>query len=75
MVGLRISVFLEQVPKNRLLEVIVWDEDPYAPDDRLGMLEISVPEDVEPADKCTIEKIWFLAEVPPDLITGEPPLR
>ena len=60
-----------QVSPKELLEVEFWDDDPLDPDDKLGILEIDIARDVIPAKNCTIEKIFFLKDVPKDEITKE----
>lgn len=60
-----------QVPPEAVLEVELWDDDPLDPDDKLGIVEIDVKSEVIPAPHCTIEKIFFLKDVPKDDITHE----
>lgn len=49
----------------------LWDDDPLDPDDKLGIVEIDIARDVIPAARCTIEKIFYLKDVPKDAISKE----
>ena len=54
-----------------MLTIEVWDDDPVDPDDFLGLVEIKIANEVVPAPQSTIEKIFFLKEVPKDTKTKE----
>lgn len=56
---------------DEVLTIEVWDDDPIDPDDFLGLVEIKIAEEVVPAKDSTIEKIFFLKEVPKDTKTKE----
>lgn len=60
-----------QVSIDEVLEVEVWDDDPIDPDDFLGMIEIKIANEIAPAKNSTIEKIFYLQDVPPDTKTKE----
>lgn len=60
-----------QISIDEVLTIEVWDDDPIDPDDFLGLVEIKIAEEVVPAKDSTIEKIFFLKEVPKDTKTKE----
>ena len=54
-----------------MLQIKVWDDDPIDPDDFLGLVEIKISDEVATAKNSTIEKIFFLKDVPADTKTKE----
>lgn len=56
---------------GEILRIKLWDDDPIDPDDFLGMVEISIKEEVAPARNSTIERIFYLKDVPKDTKTHE----
>ena len=46
-----------QVPIKDVLRIEVWDDDPVDFDDKLGIVEISIKDEVAPANNSTIEKV------------------
>ena len=60
-----------QISIDEVLTIEVWDDDPVDPDDFLGLIEVKIANEVVPAPECTIEKIFYLKEVPKDTKTHE----
>ena len=60
-----------QISIDEVLTIEVRDDYPIDPDDFLGLVEIKIAEEVVPAKDSTIEKIFFLKEVPKDTKTKE----
>ena len=60
-----------QISIDEVLTIEVWDDDPIDPDDFLGLVEIKIADEVVSAPESTIEKIFFLKEVPKDTKTKE----
>ena len=63
--------FALQVSIGELVRIKVWDDDPVDPDDFLGLVEISIRDELANIDGCTIEKIFYLKDVPKDTKTKE----
>ena len=57
-----------QVPVEDVLRLEVWDDDPVDFDDKLGIVEISIKDEVAPAPNSTIEKVCPL----PSLLIAPP---
>ena len=57
------------MPIEDVLRVEVWDDDPVDFDDKLGIVEISIKEEVAPAPNSTIEKVC------PQTFPADRPLR
>lgn len=51
---------MRQVPVVEVLEVMVWDSDPFANDKCLGVVEIDIAEDVAKVPGGRIYKTWYL---------------
>lgn len=60
-----------QVSIDDVLQIEIWDDDPVDPDDFLGILEIKIADEIVPARNCTIEKLFYLKDVPKDSKTKE----
>lgn len=71
LLSLGANPIVSQVSPKSVLEVEFWDDDPLDPDDKLGIVEIDIQGQVIPAKDCTIEKIFFLKDVPKDDISKE----
>lgn len=54
-----------------MLRISLWDDDPLDPDDELGIVEVSIADEVANVPSCTIEKVFYLKDVPKDTKTKE----
>lgn len=56
---------------DEVVRIKIWDDDPVDPDDFLGLVEISIKNELANVNGCTIEKTFYLKEVPKDTKTKE----